>query len=267
MNNLPFDILTLIPTHLSSIHDVLSFSLVCKIWHEAILCSEINAPMCFGNKHCHWNLHLTHIVFRPKKQEEIDIMNRNHPNLNHPNLNHPNRDHSNRDHLNLFIHQIQIKEQLSLSLKIIKLSSMHLVDADVLCLTKTCSNLQNIDFAGCDELTDKSAQYVSCCSKLISVSFISCCMTNKSVQYISTCLNLQHVDFSQCHRLTDDAIKYLSVCPNLRRVCFRYCELLTDEAVRSLSNCSNLQNVDFTYCQLLTDEANKYLSNAVQFTY
>ena len=83
MNTLPFDVLTLISTHLSSICDVLSFTLVCKIWHEAILCSEINAPMCFGNKHCHWNLHLTEIIYRQKRvvwsQNDIKyFIQRNH---------------------------------------------------------------------------------------------------------------------------------------------------------------------------------------------
>ena len=48
--DLPFDILTLIPSYLSSIRDVLSFSLVCKIWNDAVLHSDINIPVTINNE-------------------------------------------------------------------------------------------------------------------------------------------------------------------------------------------------------------------------
>ena len=61
-NVLPFDILTLIPSHFLSMCDVLSFSLVCKSWHDALLCSEINIPVTISKKNksycCNLNLNV-----------------------------------------------------------------------------------------------------------------------------------------------------------------------------------------------------------------
>ena len=71
MDDLQFDILTLIPSHFSSFRDVLSFSLVCKKWYEATLsCSEINAPIFIVNDNIHWKFNLTHVIL-----DKYDILN------------------------------------------------------------------------------------------------------------------------------------------------------------------------------------------------
>ena len=70
--DVPFDVLTLVPSHFSSISDVKSFALTCKTWHDAtLLCPKINARVKialinineYHNFCCGWNLTCICVVF------------------------------------------------------------------------------------------------------------------------------------------------------------------------------------------------------------
>ena len=233
--DLTFDILTLIPPYFSSIRDVMSFSLVCKNWHEALLLSVTNAPMIISNRYCHWNLHITHIIF---------------------------------NNLNYIIQQISQNDK-RYAIKIIEfqIDEFHdtkLTDDMVECLILNCCNLRSVDFSHCN-ITDGAAKYLSSFTNLTSVDFSYCKVTDDTAKYLSQGLTnvLQSVSFGEdvYHYLTDESAKYLSLCLNLQNVNYDCCTLLTSEAVKFVSKCSKLQSISFFGCDQITDEGIKYISD------
>ena len=110
--------------------DVSSFSLVCKIWHDALLHSNIDIPVTINNKNYHWNWNwnLTHIILNPS-------VNWSH------------------DELKKFAQQLKQKSALKiLNLQISKLCNVS--DEIIKCFVEKCINLHTINFNGC-QLIDR----------------------------------------------------------------------------------------------------------------
>ena len=239
MDNLLFDILTLIPSHFLSFPDVLSFSLVCKKWYDAtLLCSEINAPVVIHDNNIHWKLNLTHIILNKK-------------------------DHWSEKNLEYIEQQLRI----SSSLKIINFSRGHnLTDEIAIRLLRKCPRLECINFSNCTSLTDKVSEFIATCPEnfmnLWSINFNCNELTDESIKYISKCPNIRNVNFGG-NDLTDESIRYISNCTNLRKIDFSFCRLLTDDAIRYISNCpenfTKLRKINFSGCHQLTDKAIEYL--------
>ena len=223
MDNLPFDILTLIPSYFLSIRDVASFSLVCKFWHETVMCSEIDAPAIINHTTWRSNLNLTHIVLRS-------------------NLKYFVFDQSvkwTKKEMHYITQQISKHRML----KIITIHATELTDEMFEHIMKECTNLHSVDFSQCSLLTDEAVKSISYhsenCMNLHSVDFSYCeLLTDAAVKSILRFPNIQYIDFSSCSQLTSDAVTNIaSLCPKLQHVNFSHCRLLTDEAVESISLC------------------------------
>ena len=145
--DLPFDILTLIPSYLTLMRDVLSFSLVCKIWYDALSHSNISIPVTINNTKCFWNLNLTHIILNP-------YINWSH------------------NKLKKFIQRIKQKQ----ASKIISLDISDIDDVSdeiIKCFMEKCSKLQYIDFSN-SNVTTHGVKHLSNCSNLHTVIFRRC---------------------------------------------------------------------------------------------
>ena len=284
---LPFDILTLIPSHFLSIRDVTSFSLVCKKWHEAILCSEINVPVIIKNKDCNWNLHLSNVTLEwttddikyiVKEIKQNDLTNRAFSTIKRLRM-YIKSDMAPM--INEFILYVLKNCHILQNVNImtnrycynypdyfynVNFSGCSLLTDDIIRTITTGHlnlNLHSIDFSDCVRLTDEAVKSVSSRAnlQLQRVNFTGChLLTDQSVKYISECPNLKCAVFSFCDLLTDQAIKYISECPNLECAIFCACNLLTNIAIESISKCPNLRRVNFRRCILLTDEAIESIS-------
>ena len=183
--DLSFDVLTLIPSYFLSIRDVASFSLVCKSWHEAVLCSEINAPVSIGNKTWQSKLNLMHVVF-----------------------DHYNVSSKGEKWVRVNIKLITEKWPNLHSLECIRINW---ISSEIIKNIANCTNIKYINFSRCMGLTDEMIKTISFCPNLQHVDFSGTFsdITDKACKSISRCPNIKYVDFSFCEHLTDEAVKHL----------------------------------------------------------
>jgi hypothetical protein len=133
----------------------------------------------------------------------------------------------------------------------------HLSDASVVVLAQSCLLLSNINFKRCTQLTDASVfALAKHCSLLTDVNFMHCeQLTDASVlALVEDCPLMTNVNFGFCTQLTDTSVVAVAMkCTRLANIFFASCDMLTDVSVMALADHRpQLSGVDFEYCGQLT---------------
>jgi hypothetical protein len=121
--------------------------------------------------------------------------------------------------IGLYLHWLGINE---LSQEFSQASDVNLIK-----LGESCPNLEGLNIAGCDNITDTSLIRVECCPNLLELGIECYHMTDKSLVKIAECCpNIMHLSLSYCPDITDYGmtriaecclnilVTYVSGCPN-----------------------------------------------------
>lgn len=125
-------------------------------------------------------------------------------------------------------------------------------------ITKNCSNLTSVNFAGCQNITDDTIRkFAEAFPNLTSVNF-ACCkdFVGASLPMLAkNCPNLTSVNFTETHIRENWFIEFSRLCPNLLSVDLAGCSSeIRNEAVGALArNCRKLTSVNLAGCCYIED--------------
>ena len=130
-----------------------------------------------------------------------------------------------------------------------------------LAVWENCVDLQRLDVAGCDRLTDSTLHALgSNCKHLRILEAAECSQfTDTGFKALAEgCSDLQKLDLEDCTMITGNTLMYFSqLCPHIHSLVLSHCERITDEGVRHLVGgvyaLDDLQELELDNCPLVTD--------------
>ena len=259
MENIPAEIWIYIVAFFDSVHDVANFTTTCRLFHSMSSLFVVEAPIVIMNNNYDMILQKTRWNIRNLILDwDIDATPDNH--------------FLSQVGNNSFLKTVQFMgdgdrtEITHDNIVSFFSSNNHSIQHVIISNSGTSAPSDT-------SLTKRSVQIITeRCHGLQHVNFSGCSnLTDDAVALLSSCSNIQCVNFSRCYKLTDEAVKSISKNSNIQCVNFNGCYKLTDEAVVSLSECSksftNLRSVNFGNCCEMTNKAVKILSTCPNLQY
>ncbi|CAJ1056933.1 dynein regulatory complex subunit 6 [Xyrichtys novacula] len=130
------------------------------------------------------------------------------------------------------------------------------------------AKLKTFSAKGNNQITDVSLEVLCSSSPGLQRIHAAQCprLTDTSLRCVADLKNLQHLDISQCNRISDDGIQYLTAgfsTTKLRKLNVSHCRNITDASVRRIAQrIGKLYHLNLSYCERLTDRSLEWLGGS-----
>lgn len=140
----------------------------------------------------------------------------------------------------------------------------NLTDVSISMLAKSAPGLISLNLIGCNKVSDKGIiEIARNCYKLRVLNMQFCDLTDASLVALANtfdrdeegCPELQVLDVTWCHRITDRGLKALARgCPDLKRLAVACNGFISEDGVTEIvQHCHQLRELDLSLCDLVSD--------------
>ncbi|KAF8358843.1 fbxl-1 [Pristionchus pacificus] len=123
-------------------------------------------------------------------------------------------------------------------LRVLNMHQCYVTDITVTCLAEGAHNLQSLNLANCNLISDASLQALAKgCKQLVTLELAHCTpLSDSGFTHLGrSCTKLERIDLEDCINITDSSVICFSMnCPNLANLGLSHCELLTDASITAL---------------------------------
>ena len=132
-------------------------------------------------------------------------------------------------------------------------------DEGISSLANNCKNLTEIDLTNSFKLTSNALKEFQNFKSLAKLKLNKCAIDDSSLKNLAN-LQLQHLNLTECEKISNQGIKFLSSIISLTKLNLSKNPLLTGDALQSLANLKNLIYLDFSGIKNVQDASLKHIS-------